>query len=194
MIITVGGNIGCGKSTLLRALKQDFIVVPEPLTKWGDWLKLFYENPKKYAMGFQLKILYEFMYLHKYKNEKMIFTERSPQDSFHIFCKMLLTDGILSEIEYDLLKDYMNVLGWSPHIYVYIKTSPEVCHERMKTRGRECENMVDFEYLKKTHNQHEEWVTHAPKHSNIQFIEIDGNQTEEVIKKNVLEQLKLIHL
>ena len=69
-----------------------------------------YKDPHKYAMGFQLKILQDFMYLEKYKQNQLIFTERSPQDSFHIFGKMLHKDDMLSDIEFELLKDYINIL------------------------------------------------------------------------------------
>ena len=61
----------------------------EPLNTWGMWLELFYKDPNKYAMGFQLTKLHALMCLEVNKHNKVLFTERSLQDSFRIFSKIL---------------------------------------------------------------------------------------------------------
>ena len=41
---------------------------------------------------------------------------------------------------------------------IYLKTSPEICLQRIKKRGRKGENNITLEYLKSCHEYHEQWL------------------------------------
>ena len=57
MIVVIDGNIGSGKSTQVEMLKDLYTVHREPLDQWGNLLKWFYADPKRWALTFQMKVL-----------------------------------------------------------------------------------------------------------------------------------------
>jgi deoxyadenosine/deoxycytidine kinase len=154
MIVTVGGNIGCGKSTLLENLTEFYTVVPEPVAKWGSWLDLFYTDMKRYGFGFQMKVLLEFLHLPPQNS----ITERSPLDALYVFGKALFMSDHMSYMEYNLFKDYVHTVGWKPDVYIYLRTDPVVCFERIQKRSRDAENGVTLEYITQIHNMYEKFI------------------------------------
>lgn len=181
MIVTIGGNIGCGKSTVLSKLKQNKLeVFTEPIEKWGSWLDLFYSDKQRYSFPFQMKILIDFLYLEKTTDTRVLITERSPQDSLHVFSKALVDSKDLSYMEYNLLKDYVNKIGWVPDVYVYLRTSPEVCKDRMDSRNRDCENGVTLDYLREIHAKYESFAGKTLPANTIVHI-VDADQTADQV-------------
>ena len=64
MHLSLLGNIGCGKSSVLNKIKgyQDMAVRDEPMDKWENiggqnLLKMYYDDPKKWAFVFQTQVL-----------------------------------------------------------------------------------------------------------------------------------------
>lgn len=181
MIVTIGGNIGCGKSTVLAKLKQKKLeVFTEPIEKWGSWLDLFYSDKQRYSFPFQMKILIDFLYLEKTTDTRVLITERSPQDSLHVFSKTLVDSKDLSYMEYNLLKDYVNKIGWVPDVYIYLHTSPEVCKDRMDSRNRDCENGVTLDYLREIHAKYESFARKTLPENTIVHI-VDAEQTTDQV-------------
>lgn len=153
--------MGSGKSTVVERLGG----APEPLDKWGVWLSLFYGNPKRYGLGFQMKVLLEFCRM----GGKI--TERSPMDALHVFSALLLQNGDLTQDEFDLLSEYTAKFGWTPDVYVYIRTDPAVCLQRVQRRGRECEASITLELLQAIHEKYEKLIRTLPC-----VHVVDGNQ------------------
>lgn len=195
-IITIGGNIGCGKSTVIEELKGIFgsscTIVPEPIHEWGSWIDLFYTNQSKYALGFQMKILQSFSRcLCKADPSKPLITERSPVDSLEVFSKVLYDDKVMNHLEYNLYKEYVEDVGWTPNVYIYLKTTPDVCIHRINQRARGCESGLDEEYVKKLNNVYDHMSIKCDtidKKMSIKFHTIDANQTKE----KVLQEVKQI--
>mgnify|MGYP003343801965 CR=1 FL=1 len=53
-VIIIDGNIGSGKSTIIDRLKNDnLLTIPETIDNFQPWIKLYYENMNKFALGFQ---------------------------------------------------------------------------------------------------------------------------------------------
>lgn len=153
MIVTIGGNIGCGKSTLLKNLHPKYKVVPEPVEKWGSWLDLFYSDMKRYGLGFQMKVLYEFL-----NPEDGTLTERCPLDALYVFGKSLVQSEIITHMEYNLFSDFVNTIGWAPNVYIYLRADPQLCFDRIKRRSRNAENGVSLEYIIQIHNQYDKFM------------------------------------
>ena len=64
MHLIILGNIGCGKSSVLKKMKgyRDMAVRDEPMDKWENiggqnLLKMYYDEPKKWAFVFQTQVL-----------------------------------------------------------------------------------------------------------------------------------------
>jgi deoxyadenosine/deoxycytidine kinase len=76
MKISIDGNIGCGKSSILERLCKDmrYPVFLEPVKDWTSWLHLFYKDPARWGLSFNIKVLLSF---HDWKDNNYIaFYER----------------------------------------------------------------------------------------------------------------------
>lgn len=196
-LISIGGNIGSGKSTLIQTLtetgrisnsiQKNWVILSEPIERWGPWLKLFYDHMVKHAFGFQMKVMYEYMFVKALNKKKNVITERSPMDSVFVFGNHLQEKGILQDHEYCLLKKFYEEIGWKPHIYIYISSDPEVCYNRIVERKRQCESDISIDYLKELNIQYEKFVKSLQNVPiDMKVYVVDGNKTKDEIFSEVM--------
>ena len=177
-IISIEGNLGAGKSTLLERIQKRCIqennkhihIIPESLDIWNkikegekSILQLFYENKSKYAMTFQilcfLTITYNMMgEIQRLGKKDIVIIERSPISNIVVFAEMLYDDKIIGEVEWSVLKYMANGLMMPVDKIVYLRSSPDECLERVKSRAREGEEDISLSYLERVHNKHEDWL------------------------------------
>lgn len=171
--IVIDGNIGAGKTTqITKLLEQGFRVQTEPIHLWP--LDLFYSNPERWAFLFQMIILKTLI---PQTSEKCVY-ERCPLSSLNVFWEILDKHPIEDKTYREFYKDY----GWSPDIYIYIMTPPEICYERIKNRTQEGDSGVSLEYLRTLDKKYMDMYLelNCPKYI------IDGTQPTEIINKNIL--------
>jgi len=188
--IAIDGNIGSGKSTLINQLKKNgYDVYHEDVTKWTDegWLHNFYTDPKKYSLGFQLRILLSQSEKMILNNKNLIIHERSPFTLNNIFGKILLEDNNLSNLELELCYKFAEKFGWQPDYIIYLECNPNECYNRIISRDRSDET-IKLDYLQKLHDKHE----HEFKRSSIPVYRIDASQKESYIYENCIKILKSI--
>lgn len=192
-IITCDGNIGSGKSTLVEILKKsekfsDAVFVKEPVDEWmmvrdqegKNILERFYENKKKYAYPFQeLTLMSRYGAVKKAMRDnpgKVIFAERSVWTDKHVFAKMLHADGYIEDMEYAIYDANSKIIERELHVdgFIYIRTSPEKCMERIEKRSRKGEHTC-LEYLVNCDKYHNEWLGIT-----------DTSTDEKTSRKNVL--------
>jgi deoxyadenosine/deoxycytidine kinase len=188
MIFSVEGNMSSGKTTVLTRDKLKPFSVIENVTKWDPYLKLFYENPKRYGFLLQTVILrsQEKMLTTKNKKYDYVLTERSPSVSFQVFVDLQYEEGNLTDLEYEALKDwYENT--WKPDVYIYLKTDPDICYQRWEKRNRNSEKSMDLDYLKKLHGKYEDIFNHRIlKKVHI----VDGNNDIDTVEKDIQRIIK----
>ncbi len=178
-IITIEGNIGSGKSTLLEFLRNELILdnqkvifMKEPVDEWEyikdsngtTMLQKFYENQEKYSFPFQmmayisrLKLLKETV--EKYPNA-VIISERSLYTDKYVFAKMLYETNKIEDVSYQIyckwfdtfVKDYP-IAG-----IIYVKTDPDICHDRVAKRSRVGESNIPLDYLVSCHKYHNDML------------------------------------
>lgn len=159
-IISIEGNIGSGKSTAIAAVPPikkskcgSIYVQSEPVEAWGEWLGLFYSDMKRWALGFQMKILKSYYdILLDIQSCDNLIIERTPYTAWNIFSE---GSSNLEKFELDLLHEYMDAIGWQPDYWLYLQCPPEVSYKRIGMRGRDEEKSVDPEYIKFLHEKHE---------------------------------------
>jgi deoxyadenosine/deoxycytidine kinase len=173
--VAIEGSIGAGKTTFLNYLKDlkplgSFEFFEEPVHEWTNFngvnlLKNFYEDPERNAFSLQSHInltkVSQFMSDSGYAVR--IF-ERSLESSQKCFTPILLDLGYLTSTEAEILAANANAAKeWYPsHLridrVIYLRTDPEKCFERIKTRNRPEESQISIEYLKSLHEAHEKWI------------------------------------
>lgn len=170
----IEGNIGAGKSTFLRIIHEqlDIEVIYEPTDKWsvgtqGNLLELFYKDTPRWAYTFQS---YAFIsriqsQIEHEKNTTSLnpqIYERSVYCDRYCFAKNCFEMGTMSELEWNIYKEWF---GWlvesytrKPSGFIYLHTTPEICHDRIAQRSRSEESEIPLSYLKLLHARHEEWL------------------------------------
>lgn len=182
MRVSLEGNIGSGKSTVLQALaSQGFVVKEEPIHEWGTLLDKYYDDPVTWSLAFNLKVLRSFQDLPEVSNGDMVCIERSPGATRHVFGQLAYNDEHLSPAAWNIFKEYHDILGWEPDAYVYIDTSPTVCHTRLSNRGRPCEQGLTEEYLHRIEFQY----TNFLKFTDVPVHHIDGNRPIDMVIRDV---------
>lgn len=170
----VEGNIGSGKSTFLKMVAErlPFQAVYEPHTKWqnvgegNNLLERFYEDTPRWAYTFQS---YAFITRIMEQQKKFFqepdsvqLVERSVYSDRYCFAKNCLEMGTMSELEWQLYKDWFAWLVENyapvPTGFIYLQADPAICLERLKKRARQEEVGVSLEYLQALHDKHEQWL------------------------------------
>jgi deoxyadenosine/deoxycytidine kinase len=150
LVVSVEGNVGAGKSTFIQRLEDMGVaVLPEEVDAWGDALKLFARDKSRWGFLLQVRIALSNKLRDPRKlfgGRNIVFVERSPHSSLHIFAANLHSQGHLTEVEHDLLKEMMAAM-WTPDAVIVLDDDPATCYERTVTRARG-EEGVSLEYIR----------------------------------------------
>jgi deoxyadenosine/deoxycytidine kinase len=201
-IITIEGNIGSGKSTLLAHLRekyknnQNILFLREPVDEWEGikdengvtMLQKFYNDQKTYAFSFQMMAYISRLALLKdaIKNNPgaIIITERSLITDKMVFAKMLYDTGNIEEVNYQIYVKWFECFACEYPIkkVIYVNSSPEICHERIRERARLGETVIPLDYLNTCHKYHSDMMVSFTENKN-EIIELNGN-TNIKLKEN----------
>lgn len=170
--IVIDGNIGAGKSTQLTLLeKANLKVQKEPIEQWP--LELFYSDPERWGLLFQLVILKTLPQLPGF-----CIYERCPLSSLKVFWE-LMKKNPWEDITY---RKYYEDYGWSPDVYIYIRTPPDVCLERIKSRTQEGDTSVTLDYLRVLDQKYMQMYNDMTCEKYI----IDGTESQEIMHEKIL--------
>ena len=68
----------------------------------------------------------------------------------------------MSGLEWQIYQEWFSWLvenyTQKPSGFIYLKTSPQVCFDRLVKRGRSEESSIPLDYLISLHNKHEDWL------------------------------------
>jgi len=170
--IVIDGNIGAGKTTQINMLQNLlYNVKKEPIHLWP--LELFYSNPERWGFLFQMTILKTLI-----PDTKTCIYERCPLSSLKVFWEILSKHSEEDKLYKAFYRDY----GWSPDVYIYIKTPPDICMERINSRTQDGDSGVSLDYLRTLDSKYLEMYDGLDCKKYI----IDGTQSEDIILQNIL--------
>ena len=182
MRVCVEGNIGSGKTTALEALAQarpDLRVFTEPLHDWGDLIRNFYDDPSRWSLALSLRALLAFREPGATSGEVLV--ERSCLSNRHVFSQLLFNENKMAQAEWELFKEYYDVLAWTPDVMVYIDTPADVCLERVQQRNRPGEAKIDVQYLRRLEFQYETMLRYA----DVPVVRVDGTMPPDAVAQAV---------
>ena len=190
MKISIDGLISCGKSTLLSKLQLEtrIPIFLENVTGW-TLLDKFYQDPERWGFSFNSQVI---LSMRKYKDITFdaVF-ERSINSCRWIFVDLQVDEKTITKEELDLFDELLKAIGWDQDVIIYLKTSPEICYERMQKRNRQCEETVSLEYLKKLEKKHLDMFKYLAIHKpHIKIFEVNGNDDEQTVYNKVLNILR----
>ncbi len=174
-LLVIEGNIGAGKSTLLGVLNKmlNVNIIPEPTNKWQssdpseNILHLFYNDTPRWAYTFQT---YAFLtrvhaileHQADQSSSNVHVLERSVYCDRFCFAKNCYESGNMTPLEWSIYKEWFFWLTENfvprPSGFIYLRTTPEISHERIQIRKRSEESSIPLSYIKALHNKHEDWL------------------------------------
>ena len=106
-----------------------------------------------------------------------------------------MENGNIDEIQRKVYENWFSVFSEKfdlrPQGYVYLKTSPEICEDRIKKRDRSGESSIPLEYLTKLDHLHTEWLKR--EHQNgVPVLEIDVTEdyiNNEARREEIFESI-----
>ena len=192
-IITIDGNIGAGKTTILNYLHTNFNINVdlEPVDKWKPYLDNIYLNKKNF-FNLQVRIWLDRSWIQEKDERSLLIMERSPFFIRNTFNKYMYENDLISSNENVIINELYNKTDiiWNSNYYIYLRTSPKKCLDRILSRGRENELDISLDYLEDIHRLHENCLEELLNdNKKILIIDVEEKTLEEIS----LEIIKFIH-
>lgn len=164
MHIAIAGNIGSGKTTLAALLSKHY--------NWeahyedvddNPYLNDFYEDMQRWSFNLQVYFLNSRLnqIVDIRKSGKTVIQDRTIYEDAYIFAPNLHSMGLMSTRDFDnyfTLFNSMTALIQPPDLLIYLRsTVPTLVHQIQK-RGREYENSIRLDYLKRLNERYEAWI------------------------------------
>ena len=197
-IIYIEGGIGAGKSELSNKLNENgYSIELEPVKYLQDnrLLEAFYKDPKKYGYLMQNTMFILKMDIINNITSDIVFIERSPFCDKECFASLLHDDGFIDEIEWATYNLWYNKLikqmDEIDYAFIYLKTNPQICKERIENRGRKGEESISLEYLEKLSKKHDEWLNNMPQDK---VLVLDASLGKEHVNEHIKKIEEFFHL
>ncbi|MCK5168838.1 MAG: deoxynucleoside kinase [Bacteroidales bacterium] len=164
MHIAIAGNIGSGKTTLAGLLSKHY--------NWdahyedvddNPYLNDFYEDMQRWSFNLQVYFLNSRLnqILNIRQSGKTVIQDRTIYEDAYIFAPNLHSMGLMSTRDFEnyfTLFNLMTSLIQPPDLLIYLRaTVPTLVHQIQK-RGREYENSIRLDYLKRLNERYEAWI------------------------------------
>lgn len=192
-LIMIEGNGGAGKSTLSSLIEHelDALIIEEPVQEWqsiggtGNLLDLYYNNRERWAFTMLNYVCFTVLRacLAADQKRELQVCDRSIYAGYYCFSKLMLEHGTITPLEWQIYKEqfawYQEQLPCKPDGFIYVRTTPDYCLERMRVRGRPEEASVTLEFLEGLHYYHEQWLINkvniSPTITHVPVLVLDGN-------------------
>ncbi len=175
--IVIEGVVGVGKSSLMNELSNKFGIAAfaEPVVD-NPLLDKFYHDKKRYSFALQVFFMNRRIELiNESAQEDGSVLDRSIYGDL-LFSKILYEDGNMSKEELDLYQSLLDNMASdlkSPDLLVYLRIKTDNAVKRIKKRGRDYEQMVDYEYWERLNKEYDKFFLNYKK-SPIIVIDVDS--------------------
>jgi deoxycitidine kinase len=118
--------------------------------------------------------------------------ERSPNFIKNVFVRKAYEDKTINEAEYENIIRLHKTTDdlWKPNGYIYLRSEPEKCLQRINKRGRYAEKNVKLEYIQKLHELHEQnYKSALDNKMNIIVIDVENKGISEICNEILSSEL-----
>ena len=187
--IAVEGTIGVGKTSLARILSEEIqgrLVLEE--FEDNPFLKEFYQDRKRWAFQTQINFLISRYYQQLRLQQIDMFADKIVSD--YMFAKdKLFAQTSLDDNEMILYKKLANIFEKNitpPDLVIFLQSDVDRLMENIKSRGRDYEKDIDWEYLSQLNEIYNQYFLSYDK-SNLLLI--NSNNIDFVNNKDDLKQI-----
>lgn len=180
MHIAVAGNIGSGKTTLTKLLakhyKWDLL---EEAVDNNPYLLDFYKDMQRWSFNLQIFFLnsrFEQL-LEIHRSNRNVVQDRTIYEDAHIFAPNLHAMGLMTTRDFEnyfRLFQNMESAITPPDLLIYLRASVPSLVRQIAERGREYENSISIDYLKRLHERYEAWISTYNK-GKLLIVDVDQN-------------------
>jgi len=165
--LTVVGSIASGKTTAAKILAQSLQghLVDADFFEENPFLPLYVKDMPRWAFASELYFtrlrLKKLREINKLINLQPVIVDAGLIMSTHVFCKNHLIQGTMTAAEWQFYLDLIDDLKTkivNPDLVVYLKASPQVQFNRIKSRGRQFEKAYKIKYLNQLTDRLEELI------------------------------------
>jgi deoxyadenosine/deoxycytidine kinase len=165
MHIAVAGNIGAGKTTLTQMLARHYgwEMQLEDMEE-NPYINDFYDDMQRWS--FNLQVYFLTVRWNNIQNirkgEKSVIQDRTIYEDAYIFAPNLHAMGLMSTRDFD---NYTRLFGAinqnlkQPDLLIYLRASIPKLVSNIQQRGREYEEAIRLDYLKRLNERYEAWIS-----------------------------------
>lgn len=182
--IAIAGNIGAGKTTLTEALSKHYKWIPqfEDVAN-NPYLMDFYDEMPRWSFNLQIYFLNSRLkqLLEIERGTETIIQDRTIYEDANIFAPNLHDMGLMSKRDYENYYGFFQTLSSMvkpPDLLIYLQASVPTLVGQIQKRGREYEENIRLDYLKKLNEYYSKWIT-GYQEGKLLVIDVDKNKFAE---------------
>ena len=182
--IAIAGNIGAGKTTLTELLSKHYKWIPQfEDVDHNPYLNDFYEDMPRWSFNLQIYFLNNRLtqLLDIHRGTETVIQDRTIFEDANIFAPNLHEMGLMSKRDFDNYYKFFQTLKTMvqpPDLLIYLKGSVPTLVGQIQKRGREYEENIRLDYLKRLNDFYNKWIE-SYKEGALLIIDIDKNKFAE---------------
>jgi deoxyadenosine/deoxycytidine kinase len=182
--IAIAGNIGAGKTTLTEMLSKHYRWIPQfEDVDHNPYLMDFYEDMPRWSFNLQIYFLNSRLnqLLEIHHGTETIIQDRTIYEDANIFAPNLHDMGLMSKRDFENYYRFFQTLKTMvqpPDLLIFLKSSVPNLVGQIQKRGREYEENIRLDYLKKLNELYNKWID-AYKEGPLLIIDVDKNKFGE---------------
>jgi deoxyadenosine/deoxycytidine kinase len=182
--IAVAGNIGAGKTTLTELLSKHYKWIPQfEDVDHNPYLNDFYDDMPRWSFNLQVFFLNNRLnqLLEIYSGTETVIQDRTIYEDAHIFAPNLHDMGLMSKRDYNNYFQFFQTLKrmvQPPDLLIYLQASVPTLVGQIQKRGREYEENIRLDYLKRLNDLYNKWIE-GYKEGSLLVVDVDKNKFPE---------------
>lgn len=162
--IAIAGNIGSGKTTLAGMLAKHYKWEPHfEDIEHNPYLVDFYEDMPRWAFNLQIYFLNT-----RIKNlidirsgTDTVIQDRTIYEDAYVFAPNLFDMGLMTKRDFENYTSFfhnLKALIKPPDLLIYLRASVPALVDQIQKRGREYEENIRLDYLKRLNGLYNKWI------------------------------------
>lgn len=182
--IAVAGNIGAGKTTLTELLSKHYKWIPQfEDVDHNPYLYDFYEDMPRWSFNLQIFFLNGRLnqLLEIQNGTETVIQDRTIYEDANIFAPNLHDMGLMDKRDFSNYFKFFETLKSMvkpPDLLIYLKASVPTLVAQIQKRGREYEENIRLDYLKKLNEFYDKWIEDY-KEGPLLIVDADKNKFAE---------------
>ncbi|HVB04607.1 MAG TPA: deoxynucleoside kinase [Chitinophagaceae bacterium] len=185
--IAIAGNIGAGKTTLTELLAKHYRWTPQfEDVEHNPYLNDFYDDMPRWSFNLQVYFLNNRLkqLLEIQKSSGTVIQDRTIYEDARIFAPNLHEMGLMTKRDFDNYFQFFETLRSMvrpPDLLIYLNASVPTLVGNIQKRGREYEENIRLDYLKRLNEYYNNWISKY-KEGPLLIVDADKNKFAEEVE------------